>query len=365
MYNESVNLDNRMNQALNRRENMTVQVYTREGPRWLVGDTLQDIADQAFALGASCGPNPNIPLFKDYSLEVLEKYKHPTVKNTTYSGYMTYTKNYFIPTFGDMYIDKITPQVIQSYLNDNSGLAAKTLKEHLRLLIQIFDYAIAEDYILKNPAQNKIIRIPSRIVTVREALNEDDLIDIFDNLGKLSEADARVIAFYMFTGLRRGEFAGLQRKDISSNFITISKEVTYTHNQPYIDYECKTSNARRKIPVLDILRPFIGEGDPEEYLFGGKKKPVSLMTIRNTLIRIEKRINLHGATPHIFRHTFATICNNAGLDIRSTKTILGHATSDITVGRYEHSYDSQLLEAGKKINDEYYSLFAHKNAVAI
>ena len=112
MYNDNMHFDNGMNQALNRRENMTVQVYTREGPRWLVGDTLQDIADQAFALGASCGPNPNIPLFKDYSLEVLEKYKHPTVKNTTYSGYMTYTKNYFIPTFGDMYIDKITPQVI-------------------------------------------------------------------------------------------------------------------------------------------------------------------------------------------------------------------------------------------------------------
>lgn len=365
MYNDSVHLDNEMNQALNRRDYMTVQVYTREGPRWIVGETLQDLIDQAFDLGATCGPNPDIPIFKDYSLEVLEKYKRRTVKNTTYSGYMVYMNNYLIPAFGEMYIDKITPQIIQSYLNDNSSLAAKTLKEHLRLLVQIFDYAIAEDYILKNPANSKIIRIPSRIVTVREALDEDDLTDIFDNLGKLSEPDARIIAFYMFTGLRRGEFAGLQRKDISNDFITISKEVTYVHNQPFIDYECKTSNARRKIPVLDILRPFIGEGDPDEYLFGGKLNPVSLMTFRNTFIRINKHIDLHGATPHIFRHTFATICNNAGVDIRSTKTILGHASSDITIGRYEHSYDSQLLEAGRLINNEFYALFTNKNTAAV
>lgn len=365
MYNDPVHLDNGMSQAPLGGETMTVQVMTREGPRWIVGNTVQDIVDQAFDLGAVCGTNLEMPLFGTYAYDVLEKYKKPTVKATTYSGYTTYLNNYLAPAFGEMYVDKIQPRHIQSYLNDHADLAAKTLREHLLLLIQIFDYAIAEDLITKNPAKSKILRNPSKIVTTREALTEDAVTDIYDHLCFLSPKDARILAFYMFTGLRRGEFTGLQRKDISNDFIIISKEVTYVHNQPYIDYECKTSNAIRKIPVLDILRPFIGEGDPEEYLFGGETHPVSLMTFRNTFARINKQIDLHGATPHIFRHTFSTICNNAGVDIRSIKTILGHSTTDITVGRYTHSYDSQLLEAGRLINDEFYAILTHKNTVAI
>ena len=35
-----------------------------------------------------------------------------------------------------------------------------------------------------------------------------------------------------------------------------------------------------------------------------ERKIISLMTSRITLFKIEKHIDPHGATPHVFRHTF-------------------------------------------------------------
>ena len=46
--------------------------------------------------------------------------------------------------------------------------------------------------------------------------------------------------------------------------------------------------------------------------------------------------NLKDVHFHTLRHTFATRCIEAGVDVKSLSEILGHANATITINRYVH-----------------------------
>jgi integrase len=54
-------------------------------------------------------------------------------------------------------------------------------------------------------------------------------------------------------------------------------------------------------------------------------------------------------TPHYFRHTFATICYNAGADAKETAAILGHSNEQITMELYTHLTSEKRSSAAEKI----------------
>ena len=331
--------------------------------KWVSAGSMKELASRAFALGVDVGPTKFTPTFQQYSDHILSDIKDRAIKPTTMLGYKGYCRNYLYPAFGSMKLNEITPTDIQQYLNKNIHLSRKTLHEHLTYMSQIFQYAIAEHYLNDNPATNKLVTNPSRKVTVRDTLTEDEIRDIYLHLPELAPNDASIVAFYLFSGMRRGELAGLQRKDINSSFIQIKKEAVYPGgNEPLLDYTGKTASALRMVPVLDILKPFISDCDPEYYIYRKEKDPPTLAMHRRTWERIKNTIDMHGATPHTLRHTFITVCNNACIDLKTIKLIVGHSAQDITLGRYTHGMKSMLIQAGRQINNEFSDIINATNA---
>ena len=324
----SVQLDNGISAVAGENDMLYRAVITtpKGEQKWLSAPNMNELARRAFAYGMETGPSLATPTFQSYSDSVLTRFKANTIKQTTMIGYRGYCKNYLYPYFGNIMIDCINPAMIQSYLNNVKYLAKKTLHEHLQYMIQVFDYAIAEHYITENPARNKIITIPSRRITTRDTLAEDDIRDIYEHLPDLRPEDASIVAFYLFTGMRRGELAGLQRKFIGQDFIDIK------------------------------MQPFISDCDPEYYVYRKEKDPPTLAMHRRTWDRIKNTIDMHGATPHILRHTFITVCNNACIDLKTTKLIVGHSSQDITLGRYTHGMKSMLTRAATEINNEFLAI---------
>jgi len=53
--------------------------------------------------------------------------------------------------------------------------------------------------------------------------------------------------------------------------------------------------------------------------------------------QILKNINISQVNYHCIRHTFATRCIEAGVDVKSLSEILGHANVAITLNTYVHS----------------------------
>ena len=74
----------------------------------------------------------------------------------------------------------------------------------------------------------------------------------------------------------------------------------------------KTEKGTRKIPSIGMLREYLEPiGAGAAYIIGGDA-PIMEMTFKRTYQRIAKTTDLHGATPHVFRHSCLNCAANCG-----------------------------------------------------
>ena len=89
------------------------------------------------------------------------------------------------------------------------------------------------------------------------------------------------------------------------------------------------------------------------YIIGGDR-PITEQAYQRTWERINRTINMHGATAHIFRHTFATIAAPF-LDIKTLQSIMGHADIETTLDRYTHAQEQRICAAGQLLTGKFKS----------
>ena len=76
------------------------------------------------------------------------------------------------------------------------------------------------------------------------------------------------------------------------------------------------------------------------------------MTYKRMWERIGRKIDLHGATAHVFRHTYITMAVSH-VDIKTLQSIAGHADISTTMNRYAHGREDKIIEAGKNLATMY------------
>ena len=157
------------------------------------------------------------------------------------------------------------------------------------------------------------------------------------------------MALLLMTGMRRGEVLGLRWEDIDpeKGLINVRRNVTYAQNQPFIGTP-KTKKGFREIPLDPHLWALLQPAQQEGFIIGGEA-PISRMMYRRMWERIEKKVELYGATAHIFRHSYLTIASNAGVEPKTIQALGGHADISTTMNIYVHKQTEQNLDAGKKI----------------
>ena len=64
--------------------------------------------------------------------------------------------------------------------------------------------------------------------------------------------------------------------------------------------------------------------------------------------KIRKAVDLHGATAHVFRHSYLTMLDEAGVDPKTLQYIAGHGNFSFTMKRYVHGSKKAAQEAGVK-----------------
>ena len=83
------------------------------------------------------------------------------------------------------------------------------------------------------------------------------------------------------------------------------------------------------------------------------RQPITEMSYKRTWERIEKHVNLYGATTHVFRHTYLTILSNAGVEPKTIQAIGGHADITTTMNIYVHKQTAQIIDAGRKASGKF------------
>lgn len=287
--------------------------------------------------------------FEDYVNKWFVLYKSG-IKETTKADYQYILHRYLLPAFGKTPIDRIATSDIQTLLNKHQDIAKSTVNKMILVLDQILKSALKDGLVQGNPVDRERIVNPSRIVHSRDALPEEAYFDILDHLHVLRDSDRRLLALMALTGMRRGEVLGLRWDDIlfDKNLIMVRRNVTYVTNDPQVDTP-KTTSGIRKIPLDERLVSHLIPRMDSGYIIGGDK-PITKSSYRRAMVRIGKAIDLHGASAHIFRHTYATMLNNAGVNVKVIQAILGHSDISTTMNRYTHTSDNNILDAGKMIS---------------
>jgi integrase/recombinase XerD len=113
-------------------------------------------------------------------------------------------------------------------------------------------------------------------------------------------------------------------------------------------------NKERLIPICDIdvlaaLSAYVSlprtPREADTFFFTNRfGRRLSEQSIRMALKRHAKAANLDKITPHVFRHTVATMLLEQGVDLRFIQTFLGHS-SIVTTTIYAHVNDKSQREA--------------------
>ena len=101
---------------------------------------------------------------------------------------------------------------------------------------------------------------------------------------------------------------------------------------------------------------FLMQGYADDYKgtrFDFSSKPKTERMYRNDMKRIQKKIDLHGATAHVMRHTFCTAALEMGVDLKTVQGLMGHRTSDMTTDVYADIDQKRVANAGMKLSGMY------------
>lgn len=294
-----------------------------------------------------------------------DKYAANIISGNTYNRDLG-TFKHIDDIIGDVPIQKITPEQIQSFLNSKKDYAQSTIQKFNEMLNRIFQEAIKRDIITKNPL-SLIIKPKStkRTKTVDSLTIEEQKLFIEE---VENDCYKNILLLALHSGMRVGEILALTPEDIDfkNNLIHITKTLTRNEKgQLIVGKTTKTYESTRDIPITKILEPILKnsliEYAPNKnnliYILKENKKIIEPSTINDHCKKVAKNagirviihptnkkgtmVNLKRSTvnTHMLRHTYATRCIEAGVPAEVLQKLLGHKDISITINTYTTIFD--------------------------
>lgn len=261
---------------------------------------------------------------------------------------------------GECYLDHVTAGFIRKAFMD-SGRENRTLNGYIKIFKSFWMWAYRNDYVKGREVVDKLTLFPDTPKRERiqdKYLEADELKTLFEDMTE--ERWYLVSRFLCLTGMRIGEFIALERTDIWGSVIRITK--TYDANN-HVVTSPKSFDSKREIFVQSELRDCIA--DINKYVKNMKEKTgiksdlffpdfngehLRYEAYAKYLRELSQRSIGRVISPHIWRHTHASILFSRGASLDTVSTRLGHADSKITKEIYLHRLE-ELKEKENKFLD--------------
>lgn len=282
--------------------------------------------------------------------------------------YQNLIEKHIRPELGNISIQEFDYKKLADFLemkmtekNKKKCLSSSTLQSILYIIHAVYYFSTEGKQI---PGIKIAVKLQYRPIQEVFILSKKEQQKLEKNLMLTLDSSKLGIFICLYTGLRLGEICALKWEDISlkQSNIRVSKTMqrinTNKENKKteLIITSPKSVSSMRTIPIPSILSAILKEFQqknsciPEYFLLSGKsEKPIEPRTYEYRFESYLKQAGISHYKFHTLRHTFATNCVRAGVDIKSLSEILGHSDVSITLQKYVHSSFEMKQEQLEKI----------------
>lgn len=294
------------------------------------------------------------PLFSELSIQWLESVKNK-VKKATYNRYFNLIHRHILPHIGDCYVAELTNREIEQLiekmqvtgrLDQTGGLSDKMISDILSVIKRIIKYAGLHRFttscvpelvgIRQERKELRILAVEEQRCLSSYLLNNPTPI----HLG---------ILLSLYTGVRIGELCALRWEHISLERKSLAVRGTLQRIQntdetnisktSVMITQPKSISSIREVPLSEPLLLLCQQMLQENsfFILTGSNQYMEPRRVEYYYSRLLQSLGIKHTTFHALRHTFATRCVEAGVEIKSLSEILGHSNVNITLDRYVHS----------------------------
>jgi integrase len=293
-------------------------------------------------------------------------------------------RDYILPTFGKVRIDKITVDMLRDWKllieeakiptrnNGEKKLALLTKKHTYSDFRALLNYAVKMEYLQRNPI-TKIgnFKDTTSLEKEIEFYTSEEFIHFIGAAKKvamekqekdnnLSEWDYYVffnIAFY--TGLRKGEIHALKWSDINKTHLSVKRSISQSLRGDDRETLPKNKSSIRTLqmpmPLVQILlehkkRQMRFEDFSNDSRICGFRKCLRNTTIQNRNVLYATLSGQKNIRIHDFRHSHVSVLANEGINIQEIARRLGHAKIEMTWNTYSHLYPREEERAVDILN---------------
>lgn len=239
-----------------------------------------------------------------YSVNTLDTYKHMFEE--------------FINHYSETEMSEITDTMIidfLQYLVNERNISGSYQNQSINAIKFYYERVLG--------GQRKIYTIdrPRKETLLPEVLSEEEVTNLLNATENLKHK-AMLMTIYS-AGLRISEAINLKINDIDSQRMQIRVVQAKGKKDRYTLLGNKT---------LEVLRKYVAEYKPKEWLFEGMKgEEYSQKGIQAILKKSVEKVGIKKrVTVHTLRHSFATHLLEAGTDIRYIQSLLGHSSGKTT-----------------------------------
>ena len=255
--------------------------------------------------------------------------------------FQTYMKETWVLTD----VSSVTKTILTDYMSVlNQKYKPRSAKRKLASLKAFFSYLEYEEILTLNPFRKIRVRYrePEILPRTISAENMEGILEKAYQTGekksitvkqkKAKCRDAAVIELLISTGLRVSELCGLKKEnvDLQQGVIRILGKGAKERLIPLANQEVVMALKKYEQSYWKEIK--MGE----YFFYNSCGRPLSEQSVRRMIRKYAEQAHVEEhITPHMFRHTFATMLLEEDVDIRYIQQMLGHS-SILTTQIYTH-----------------------------
>lgn len=268
------------------------------------------------------------------------------LKKTTLRSYRFAVNVHINRVLGNILLTKLTSEDVQLFINSlwmgiglSTSMSPKTVKNVHGVLHKCLEVAVTNHHISVNPASLSILpRLEKPEITPFS-------IDALGAFLSAIQGHAKELLFIVavFTGMRQGELVGLTWDciDFNAGTIYVYRQIIKENSQ-YKFSSLKNSKPRKLFPAAVVIALLKKEKEKEnfpnsEFVFNSQTGTHYTHTsVYRSFKRIVNKMGYPDMRFHDLRHTYAVLSLQAGDDIKTLQSNMGHHSAAFTLDVYGH-----------------------------